>query len=135
MSGYSEASAMVAEFHRAFNLTRSAEPTTAIPDHLRQLQDAMVREVHRSNMSKLDDDGRPVLRADGKVLEPERYSRRTSRQLWSGSGHHPSDGGGGGECPGASRHIGVRSRTGTVADTALPLSGRSASVALVSSYT
>ena len=35
--------------------------------------DAVVREVHRSNMSKLDDSGRPVLREDGKVLKSERY--------------------------------------------------------------
>lgn len=35
--------------------------------------DAVVREVHRSNMSKLDGSGRPVLRGDGKVLKSERY--------------------------------------------------------------
>jgi predicted HAD superfamily Cof-like phosphohydrolase len=31
--------------------------------------DAALREVHRSNMSKLDDQGRPVYREDGKVLK------------------------------------------------------------------
>lgn len=35
--------------------------------------DAVVREVHRSNMSKLDTNGRPALREDGKVLKSERY--------------------------------------------------------------
>jgi len=35
--------------------------------------DAVVREVHRSNMSKLDACGAPVLREDGKVLKSERY--------------------------------------------------------------
>lgn len=35
--------------------------------------DAVVREVHRSNMSKLDACGGPVLREDGKVLKSERY--------------------------------------------------------------
>ena len=35
--------------------------------------DAVVREVHRSNMSKLDTNGRPILREDGKVLKSERY--------------------------------------------------------------
>lgn len=35
--------------------------------------DAVVREVHRANMSKLDDAGRPVLREDGKVLKSPRY--------------------------------------------------------------
>jgi predicted HAD superfamily Cof-like phosphohydrolase len=35
--------------------------------------DAVVGEVHRSNMSKLDTNGLPVLRADGKVLKSDRY--------------------------------------------------------------
>lgn len=35
--------------------------------------DAVISEVHRSNMSKLDEDGRPVLRDDGKVLKSHRY--------------------------------------------------------------
>lgn len=37
--------------------------------------DAVLREVHRSNMSKLDESGRPVMRDDGKVLKSPRYSR------------------------------------------------------------
>lgn len=36
--------------------------------------DGIVREVHRSNMSKLDENERPVLRADGKVLKSPRYT-------------------------------------------------------------
>lgn len=36
--------------------------------------DAVLREVHRSNMSKLDGRGRPVLRDDGKVLKSPRYT-------------------------------------------------------------
>lgn len=35
--------------------------------------DAVLREVHASNMSKLGPDGRPVMRADGKVLKPATY--------------------------------------------------------------
>jgi len=35
--------------------------------------DAVVREVHRANMSKLDQAGRPVLREDGKVLKSQQY--------------------------------------------------------------
>lgn len=31
--------------------------------------DAVVREVHRSNMTKLGADGRPIYRADGKVMK------------------------------------------------------------------
>ena len=36
------------------------------------LQEAL-RRVHRSNMSKLDDDGKPVRRDDGKVLKGPNY--------------------------------------------------------------
>jgi len=36
------------------------------------LQVAFVR-VHKSNMSKLDDDGRPIYREDGKVLKSKNY--------------------------------------------------------------
>ena len=36
--------------------------------------DAVLSEVHRSNMSKLDRNGKPVIRADGKVLKSELYS-------------------------------------------------------------
>lgn len=35
--------------------------------------DAVLQEVHRSNMSKLGPDGRPILREDGKVLKGPGY--------------------------------------------------------------
>jgi predicted HAD superfamily Cof-like phosphohydrolase len=35
--------------------------------------DAVFHEVHRSNMSKLGSDGKPLIRDDGKVLKSERY--------------------------------------------------------------
>lgn len=35
-------------------------------------QEAFLR-VHRSNMSKLDDDGKPIRRADGKILKGPNY--------------------------------------------------------------
>ncbi len=35
--------------------------------------DAVVAEVHRSNMTKLGGDGRPLYRADGKVLKGPTY--------------------------------------------------------------
>lgn len=37
--------------------------------------DACFAEVHRSNMSKLGADGRPIYRDDGKVLKGPNYSR------------------------------------------------------------
>jgi predicted HAD superfamily Cof-like phosphohydrolase len=36
--------------------------------------DAVVAEIHRSNMSKLGSDNRPVMRSDGKVLKGRNYS-------------------------------------------------------------
>lgn len=30
-------------------------------------------EVHRSNMTKLDENGKPILRADGKILKSDSY--------------------------------------------------------------
>jgi predicted HAD superfamily Cof-like phosphohydrolase len=36
--------------------------------------DACFNEVHRSNMSKLGADGKPIYREDGKVLKGENYS-------------------------------------------------------------
>jgi predicted HAD superfamily Cof-like phosphohydrolase len=35
--------------------------------------DAVLREVHRANMSKLDEHGRPIHREDGKVMKSQRY--------------------------------------------------------------
>jgi predicted HAD superfamily Cof-like phosphohydrolase len=35
--------------------------------------DKALELVHASNMSKLDDNGRPVMRADGKVLKSDNY--------------------------------------------------------------
>jgi predicted HAD superfamily Cof-like phosphohydrolase len=35
--------------------------------------DAVLREVHRSNMSKLGSDGKPLIREDGKVLKSGKH--------------------------------------------------------------
>lgn len=35
--------------------------------------EALFAEVHRSNMSKLDDDGEPIFREDGKVLKSDNF--------------------------------------------------------------
>ena len=35
--------------------------------------DTAFERVHKSNMSKLDDDGRPVRRSDGKVIKSKNY--------------------------------------------------------------
>lgn len=36
--------------------------------------DAVFKEVHRSNMSKLGSDGKPIYRSDGKIMKSENYS-------------------------------------------------------------
>jgi predicted HAD superfamily Cof-like phosphohydrolase len=35
--------------------------------------DSVLQEVHRSNMSKLSGDGKPLIREDGKVLKSDQY--------------------------------------------------------------
>lgn len=35
----------------------------------------MFDEVHRSNMTKLDDNGKPIYREDGKVMKSKRFTR------------------------------------------------------------
>ena len=38
--------------------------------------------VHRSNMSKLDDNGKPIYREDGKVLKGPKYEKPNLDELW-----------------------------------------------------
>ena len=48
--------------------------TYGFGDKLGLPMDEGFREVHRSNMTKLGDDGRPVLRPDGKILKGHTYT-------------------------------------------------------------
>jgi predicted HAD superfamily Cof-like phosphohydrolase len=41
-------------------------------------------EIHRSNMSKLDENGKPVVREDGKILKSDRYFRPDIRKVLEG---------------------------------------------------
>ncbi len=43
--------------------------------------DEALRRVHASNMSKLDEDGKPTYRADGKVLKSANYQPPTLSDL------------------------------------------------------
>jgi predicted HAD superfamily Cof-like phosphohydrolase len=45
--------------------------------------DRVLREVHRSNMSKLGSDGKPLIREDGKVLKSGQYFRPQVEQVLS----------------------------------------------------
>lgn len=41
----------------------------------------VVAEIHRSNMSKLGPDGKPILREDGKILKGDGYFRPNLRPI------------------------------------------------------
>ncbi|MCX7669636.1 MAG: hypothetical protein N2439_06165 [Anaerolineae bacterium] len=47
---------------------------TYLAHGLQEAADALFDEVHRSNMSKLDENGQPIYRTDGKVLKSSRFS-------------------------------------------------------------
>ena len=46
---------------------------TILKHGLQHKFDAIFNEIHRSNMSKLDANGRPIRREDGKILKSEKY--------------------------------------------------------------
>src|ERR1022692_2456279 len=78
-------------FHEAFDLPRQSSPNVGIDESLATLRiallaeevdefvdavaasDMVLGEVHRSNMSKLGKDGRPLIREDGKVIKSDQY--------------------------------------------------------------
>lgn len=48
--------------------------------------DDVVAEIHRSNMTKLDDDGKPIYREDGKILKGPNYEPpQLKKVLWPDS--------------------------------------------------
>lgn len=48
---------------------------------LDELKDKAFEEVHRSNMSKLGGDGKPILREDGKILKGPNYFKPNLTQF------------------------------------------------------
>ncbi len=48
---------------------------TILKHGLERKIEEVFREIQRSNMSKLDADGKPIYREDGKVLKSDRYFR------------------------------------------------------------
>jgi predicted HAD superfamily Cof-like phosphohydrolase len=48
---------------------------TFVAHGLQDLVDELFEEVHRSNMSKLDERGEPIFREDGKVLKSDQFSQ------------------------------------------------------------
>ena len=66
------------EFHKAFGLYMNECPTLRIPQELHELRMRVMKEevdeyAHESNMSKLDENGKPIYREDGKILKSSRY--------------------------------------------------------------
>lgn len=47
---------------------------TFITHGLQDIAEELFAEVHRSNMSKLDKQGKPIFRQDGKVLKSDQFS-------------------------------------------------------------
>ena len=72
------------EYHEAFHLKDECEQLKELADLVYvcfqmaasqewDLDEAM-RRVHKSNMSKLGEDGKPIYRGDGKVLKGPNYA-------------------------------------------------------------
>ena len=79
------------EFHEAYHLKDASEQLKELADLVYvcyqfaanmdwDLDEAMHR-VHRSNMSKLGEDGKPIYREDGKVLKGPNYQPPTLTDL------------------------------------------------------
>ena len=54
---------------------------TFITHGLQDIAEELFAEVHRSNMSKLDEQGQPIFRADGKVLKSDQFSDPDLRSI------------------------------------------------------
>lgn len=79
------------EFHEAYHFKEEDEQLKELADLVYvcfqmaasqewDLDEAMIR-VHKSNMSKLGEDGKPIYRADGKVLKGPNYKTPTLTDL------------------------------------------------------
>jgi predicted HAD superfamily Cof-like phosphohydrolase len=53
--------------------------------------EAAFDEVHRSNMSKLDEEGNPIFREDGKVMKSRLYSRPNLKGVLENEGENVAD--------------------------------------------
>ena len=79
------------EYHEAYHFKDECEQLKELADLVYvcyqmaasqewDLDEAMIR-VHKSNMSKLGEDGKPIYRADGKVLKGPNYKEPTLTDL------------------------------------------------------
>ena len=81
------------EFHEAYHHKDEAEQLNELADLVYvcfqyaasqewDLDEAM-RRVHKANMSKLGEDGKPIYRGDGKVLKGPNFKKATFEDLVS----------------------------------------------------
>jgi len=63
---------------------------TAVELGIDHLIPAAFAEVHRSNMTKLDANGNPAFRADGKITKSELYEKPNLKKLFSNE-HKPTN--------------------------------------------
>jgi predicted HAD superfamily Cof-like phosphohydrolase len=79
------------EFHEAFHQKDEAEQLNELADLVYvcfqyaasqdwDLDEAM-RRVHQANLSKLDENGKPIYRADGKVMKGPNFKKATFNDL------------------------------------------------------
>ncbi|MBN8702963.1 MAG: nucleoside triphosphate pyrophosphohydrolase family protein [Bacteroidetes bacterium] len=54
---------------------------TILKHGLQDKIEAVFNEIHRSNMSKLDENGKPIYREDGKVLKSEKYFKPNIKEI------------------------------------------------------
>lgn len=54
---------------------------TILKHGMQDLIGEVFEEIHRSNMSKLDQNGKPIYREDGKVLKGENYFRPNIKSI------------------------------------------------------
>lgn len=60
---------------------------TILKHGLQEIIEDVFEEIQRSNMSKLDQNGEPVVRNDGKILKSERYFRPDIAGIFREKGH------------------------------------------------
>lgn len=54
---------------------------TILKHGLQHKIDEVFNEIHRSNMSKLDEDGKPIFREDGKILKGRDYFKPNIKDI------------------------------------------------------
>jgi len=54
---------------------------TIIKHGLQHKIEEVFKEIHRSNMSKLDENGQPILRPDGKILKSSNYFKPNIQRI------------------------------------------------------